>query len=302
MGYLVAVDGPLRQPFSDYMEMSEANAEYDTRDIAYRSALHSIPIERRMTFADQHKVYTRLEAMKVAKEQALVREKAADYIKQGKTVPSGALMNKYEKTIDIKLGGARRRQQRSHNSQRQVSPRPNTGSNAGYRGVPTILAAHGSLELRSCSGKAEAMQARKLSANPMSLRSDVVVGRGYVHAPATVGKSTAHSGLSTLQQHGSSSAQQLITKLPHGYGVEHGASVSGRAGVIDIAQLRGSVEAPPMSTPGTYGHVTTQHPSTNPTHHIPVTYGGSATRPWVSTAQPILAQPRVWPQGVQGGA
>merc|ERR1712007_288877 len=245
-------------------------------------------------------------------------------------------MNKYEKTIDIKLGGARRRQQRSHNSQRQASPRPNTGSKTGYRGVPTILAAHasqhlggkvpqevhpehrrswhkemdnsnahdacGSPELRGCSVTVEAMQARKLSANPMSLRSDVVVGRGYVHAPATVGKSAGHSGLSTLQQHGSSSVQQLITKLPHGYGVEHAASVGGRAGVIDIAQLRGSVEAPPMSAPATYGHVTTQHPSTNLTQHIPVTYGGGATQQWVSTAQPTLAQPRVWSQGVQGGA
>ena len=38
------------------------------------------------SFQDTHKVYSRLEAMKVAKEQALVRERAADYTKDGREV------------------------------------------------------------------------------------------------------------------------------------------------------------------------------------------------------------------------
>ena len=37
-----------------------------------------------MSFNDTHKVYSRLEAMKVAKEQANMRERAAEYIKDGR--------------------------------------------------------------------------------------------------------------------------------------------------------------------------------------------------------------------------
>uniref|UniRef100_A0A6T1GWJ5 Uncharacterized protein n=1 Tax=Alexandrium monilatum TaxID=311494 RepID=A0A6T1GWJ5_9DINO len=107
-GFLVVLDGPLRQPFSDYMDMTEANAEYDSEGIGSRSALHSIPKEKRMSFHDQHKMYNRLEAMKVAKEQALVRERAADYVKDGREVP-GDLMVKYKKTIQQKLDPGGRR-------------------------------------------------------------------------------------------------------------------------------------------------------------------------------------------------
>lgn len=106
-GHLVVLDGPLRQPFSDYMECSEFNAEYDTQSIGSRSALHMIPKDKRMSFGDQHKVYTRLEAMKVAKEQALVRETHADYVNQGRVAPND-LMDKYKKTITQKLGPYRR--------------------------------------------------------------------------------------------------------------------------------------------------------------------------------------------------
>lgn len=106
-GYLVVLDGPLRQPFSDYMENNEANAEYDNHSLAARSSLHQIPKEKRMSFGDQNKVYTRLEAMKVAKEQAVIRETAADYIKDGRMAPDD-LMSKYKKTIAQKLGPNRR--------------------------------------------------------------------------------------------------------------------------------------------------------------------------------------------------
>ncbi|CAK0903600.1 unnamed protein product, partial [Prorocentrum cordatum] len=101
-GFLVVVDGPLRQPFSDYMEDTEANATYEDRDIK-AAALHTIPKEHRISFNDQHKVYSRLEAMKVAKEQAIVRERAAVCVKDGVDVP-GDIMAKYRKTINQKLG------------------------------------------------------------------------------------------------------------------------------------------------------------------------------------------------------
>lgn len=101
-GQLVVVDGPLRQPLVDYLTMSEANAEYDTHTIAKMSALHHVPKERRMTFDDGHKKYSRLEAMRVAKEQALIREQAADYAKEGRQVPDD-LVRKYNKALRQKL-------------------------------------------------------------------------------------------------------------------------------------------------------------------------------------------------------
>lgn len=104
-GFLVVVDGPLRQPFSDYMMDTEENATYDGQDIV-QSNLHLIARDRRISFNDTHKVYNRLEAMKVAKEQALVREKAAGYVKDGREVPQD-LMARYKKNIQVKLGLSR---------------------------------------------------------------------------------------------------------------------------------------------------------------------------------------------------
>mmetsp|Transcript_136222 Transcript_136222/g.240133 ORF Transcript_136222/g.240133 Transcript_136222/m.240133 type:complete len:515 (+) Transcript_136222:136-1680(+) len=117
-GFLVALDGPLRQPFADYMEMSENNAEWDSS--MGRSSLSMIPRDKRMSFHDQHKVYTRLEAMKVAKEQALVREKHADYVKDGKEAPTD-LMQMYKKSIQQKLG---QRQRHSHTTPPAPPPPP----------------------------------------------------------------------------------------------------------------------------------------------------------------------------------
>lgn len=123
-GHLVVLDGPLRQPFAHYMEMNETSAEYDTNSLQTKSALHMIPKEKRMSFGDQNKVYTRLEAMKVAKEQALVRETAADYVKSGKDVP-GELMTKYKKTIAQKLGPNRRTAPSNQNSGNSPPAQPN---------------------------------------------------------------------------------------------------------------------------------------------------------------------------------
>ncbi|CAE8615786.1 unnamed protein product [Polarella glacialis] len=132
-GCLVAVDGPLKQPFADYMQMGEQNAEYDNEGIGRGSALHSIPKDKRMSFHDQHKMYSRLEAMKVAKEQACVREEAADFVKEGREVPR-ELMTRYKKSLSQKLdpGGNRRqaaqRARSVEQSRTSVAPVAESGS------------------------------------------------------------------------------------------------------------------------------------------------------------------------------
>lgn len=124
-GFLLAIDGPLRQPFDDYLLGTEANAQFDDKRLA-RTSLHQIPKGRQLSFRDDNQVYSRLEAMKVAKEQALVREQAAEYVKDGAFVPESALMAKYQKQIDIKLGNRMRRQNaapKNTNDAPQPSPR-----------------------------------------------------------------------------------------------------------------------------------------------------------------------------------
>lgn len=88
---LVVTDGPLRQPLADYLSRTEANAFYDTRPIARTSALHHVPKECRMTFGEENKSISRLEAMAIAKTQAAIREQAADYIREGMQVPAELL-------------------------------------------------------------------------------------------------------------------------------------------------------------------------------------------------------------------
>jgi len=105
-GFLICIDGPLRQPFADYMQDNENCIEYDDKRLG-KSALSQIPKGKRLSFGDSNKVYSRLEAMKVAKEQALVREKAADYMNDGMVVPQQELMSKYKKTLSQKLGERR---------------------------------------------------------------------------------------------------------------------------------------------------------------------------------------------------
>jgi len=108
-GCLVVVDGPLRQPLADYLARNEANAVYSTHAVAKTSALHHVPKERRMTFDDKDKNYTRLEAMAVAREQASIREKAADCINVGRDVPDD-LLKMYKRTLRKKLRRARHRE------------------------------------------------------------------------------------------------------------------------------------------------------------------------------------------------
>jgi len=120
-GFLIAIDGPLRQPFADYMQDNENGVEWDDKRLG-KSSLSQIPKGKRLSFGDGNKVYSRLEAMKVAKEQALVREKAADFVKDGAMVPQHELMAKYKKTISQKLG--ERRQRQSEAEQPVTGPPP----------------------------------------------------------------------------------------------------------------------------------------------------------------------------------
>merc|ERR1719160_115127 len=106
-GFLVVHDGPLRQPFTDYVEKKEGTAVYHHEGLK-SSTLNALPKETRISFGDEGNRYSRLDAMKVAKEQALFREKAANYVSEGRSVPA-ELMQKYEKTIDVKLGNNRLR-------------------------------------------------------------------------------------------------------------------------------------------------------------------------------------------------
>eukprot|EP00929_Paragymnodinium_shiwhaense_P074179 TRINITY_DN37941_c0_g1_i1.p1 TRINITY_DN37941_c0_g1~~TRINITY_DN37941_c0_g1_i1.p1 ORF type:complete len:586 (-),score=67.13 TRINITY_DN37941_c0_g1_i1:65-1822(-) len=132
-GQLLAVDGPLRQPFADYMRKSEANVEYCSNGLD-SGAIHGIPQERRLTFGDQQHIYSRLDAMKVAKTQAQYREKAADYVQQGVDVP-GDLMDRYQRTVSQKLGQAR-------NFKRPTRPgREQNGATAPQVAAPQIAIA-----------------------------------------------------------------------------------------------------------------------------------------------------------------
>eukprot|EP00929_Paragymnodinium_shiwhaense_P026627 TRINITY_DN157_c1_g1_i1.p1 TRINITY_DN157_c1_g1~~TRINITY_DN157_c1_g1_i1.p1 ORF type:complete len:574 (+),score=112.31 TRINITY_DN157_c1_g1_i1:171-1892(+) len=137
-GHLVAIDPPLRQPFSDYMTHSETGAEYDDKGIN-SLPLHAVPKEKRMTFRDQGNIYSRLDAMKVAKAQAQFRERAADMVTQGQQMNPDDLMQKYEKTLEAKLGGQKRGRQRPQPQPAGGAPVP-TGP-----GMPLPITAPGAV-------------------------------------------------------------------------------------------------------------------------------------------------------------
>jgi hypothetical protein len=101
---LMVKDGPLRQMFADYIENKEDDtAQYSGSVFQTKNAVSNIPQMCRMTFHDTGSDYTRKEAMMVAKEQAMVREKAATMMKDGQ-VPTEDLKKKYAKSITMKLG------------------------------------------------------------------------------------------------------------------------------------------------------------------------------------------------------
>lgn len=91
-GQLVVIDGAMRFPLSDYLGMEDLSTTYSCRRIDTTTALHCVPKERRMTFEDGNgECSDRIEAMVVAKKQAQIRERAADFTKAGKRVPEDLL-------------------------------------------------------------------------------------------------------------------------------------------------------------------------------------------------------------------
>ncbi|CAJ1339327.1 unnamed protein product [Effrenium voratum] len=106
-GCPMVVDGPMHQPLIDYLRYSEENKQYDLETVVCTTALHQVPKDKRMTFDDKHKQYSRLDAMKVAKEQACIREQAADYTLDGKQVPN-ELVRRYNKALRSKVRGSRK--------------------------------------------------------------------------------------------------------------------------------------------------------------------------------------------------
>lgn len=104
-GPLVVRDGPLTQPLVDYLTNTDSSAQYSGSVFQSKNALQTIPQDCRMTFCDSGAGYSRIEAMKVAKEQALTREKAAVMVNQGQNPAD--LVAKYDKMLDTKLGWKR---------------------------------------------------------------------------------------------------------------------------------------------------------------------------------------------------
>jgi len=98
---LMVKDGPLRQPLADYLDDKESSAEYSGSVFKAQNAVQAIPQGCRMTFCDAGGYSSRLEAMKMAKEQANVREKAATAMKHGRPVAPN-LMSNYEKKVGKK--------------------------------------------------------------------------------------------------------------------------------------------------------------------------------------------------------
>eukprot|EP00929_Paragymnodinium_shiwhaense_P051494 TRINITY_DN25904_c0_g1_i1.p1 TRINITY_DN25904_c0_g1~~TRINITY_DN25904_c0_g1_i1.p1 ORF type:complete len:577 (-),score=95.80 TRINITY_DN25904_c0_g1_i1:229-1959(-) len=115
-GFLLAIDGPLKQPLADYMKKTQTNAVYDTGDVAKTAALHHVPKDKRMTFDDKDKRYGRLQAMRVAKEQALIRERAASLVNDGQNVAIEDLAERYRRNIQRKLGGAKEKKKDKENA------------------------------------------------------------------------------------------------------------------------------------------------------------------------------------------
>eukprot|EP00928_Gymnodinium_smaydae_P043250 TRINITY_DN2901_c0_g1_i1.p1 TRINITY_DN2901_c0_g1~~TRINITY_DN2901_c0_g1_i1.p1 ORF type:complete len:817 (-),score=169.03 TRINITY_DN2901_c0_g1_i1:117-2510(-) len=134
-GFLVVIDGPLRQPLSDYLDMTEANAFYDTGSVEKTTALHKLPREKRMTFDDLDQKYNRLEAMKVAKEQAKIREQAASFVQRGAAVPEQLVQN-YNRTLWQKLGFFRSKPEEPEEIEESCSTTPTKSRLANEENSP----------------------------------------------------------------------------------------------------------------------------------------------------------------------
>jgi len=105
-GFLVVIDGHLRQAFESYVSGDNASGVYDSEGLK-QSKLHMTPKDSRVTFPDEGVNYSRLEAMKVAKEQAHFREKAAHCVNSGHDTPSKCPEN-FDQVMGSRLGTSRK--------------------------------------------------------------------------------------------------------------------------------------------------------------------------------------------------
>lgn len=223
-GHLVVVDGPLRQPFADYLENSDSNAEYSTHMIAKTSALHHVPKEARMTFDDTNKKYTRLEAMKVAKEQASIREKAADYTKEGRLVPD-ELVRRYNKALRQKLSQSRARAALQDSptlrhgrseppAPREPVPAPPEPSGVQQQPAPAPANAEADTSLCAPPPTVALMAHRGISLN--GLPSSMLSQQATLGGPFSVGISRSWSGTNMPASGGSPTLAPPRLKMPPG--------------------------------------------------------------------------------------
>jgi len=112
-GQLQVTDGALVKPFADYFFKKDTNSptkyaptsQYNGSIFKAKNNLQTIPKECRVTFNDAGFDYSRIDAMKVAKEQALLREDVAKMMTQDRQVPHlQRIESRYEKQMDLKLG------------------------------------------------------------------------------------------------------------------------------------------------------------------------------------------------------
>jgi len=142
-GMLMVSDGPMSQPFADYMEYlavkEEARQQYNGSVFKAQNALQTIPQEDRMTFADTGYNYSRIDAMKVAQEQAKVRETAANMMTNQAGASAEHIMDRMHSLYEKRMSNAK-----LGNGWRQEQP-------TQVRGPAMRAPAHGGAPLMSCA-------------------------------------------------------------------------------------------------------------------------------------------------------
>merc|ERR550534_1161898 len=109
------------------MKVMKARSHFGSRNLCVKQKTANLQMAKKAMKKSGAKKPAAMKAMKVAKEQALVRERAADYVRDGREVP-GDLMQKYRRTIANKLDpGGRQRAAR----QRSQQSAPISGDRAG---------------------------------------------------------------------------------------------------------------------------------------------------------------------------
>jgi len=264
-GYPIVVDGPMRQPLIDYLRDNEERKEFDL-DVVCTTALHQVPKDRRMTFDDKHKQYSRLEAMKVAKEQASIREQAADYTLDGKQVPDD-LVRRYNKALRAKVRSSRSKEDRAIIAQEKQDLAPLHAAQVKVEPVKTER-----IEVAKASEVAHVAPVRQASPSPAAMRmaaqAMAVVNPDLPRAtPEAVGQPVpmvsvmSHRGISLngIPSHMPSSWQPPVLRVTRswsGAGLEpatpegsaaSGASTPPSSAVVPVGSYRPMAVRAPMA-------------------------------------------------------